>query len=120
MARWLFLWIAILVCLAASWQATSASAQARRDPAGADAPNSGGPKWREANAPGRVASNPDAGTADNQRPLRAVPTGPPRAPIAQVRRGSGNLPNDTTGDWREYDISPYTARVTSTNKPEEA
>jgi hypothetical protein len=30
------------------------------------------------------------------------------------------LPNDYGQVWREYDISPYTARVTSTNKPEQA
>jgi len=30
------------------------------------------------------------------------------------------LPNDHGQVWREYDISPYTVRVTSTNRPEQA
>jgi hypothetical protein len=43
-----------------------------------------------------------------------------RGPIARVTPGSGNLPNDAGQEWRDYDISPYTARVTSTNRPEQA
>ena len=34
--------------------------------------------------------------------------------------GSGTLPNDAGQVWREYDISPYTARVTTTKRPEQA
>ncbi len=45
---------------------------------------------------------------------------PPRASIAQVTNGTGTLPNDGGQVWREYDISPYTTRVTSTNRPEQA
>jgi hypothetical protein len=37
---------------------------------------------------------------------------------ARVTSGSGTLPNDKGQVWREYDITPYTARVTSTNRPE--
>lgn len=43
-----------------------------------------------------------------------------RAPIARVSAGPGALPNDAGQEWREYDITAYTARVTSTNKPEQA
>ena len=43
-----------------------------------------------------------------------------RAPIARVTKGSGTLPNDHGQVWREYDISPYTYRVTSTKRPEQA
>ncbi|MGD9722832.1 MAG: hypothetical protein AB7O59_15970 [Pirellulales bacterium] len=43
-----------------------------------------------------------------------------RGPIARVTPGSGTLPNDAGQEWRDYDISPYTARVTSTNQPEQA
>jgi len=43
-----------------------------------------------------------------------------RRPIARVTKGSGTLPNDHGQVWREYDISPYTLRVTSTNRPEQA
>jgi hypothetical protein len=37
-----------------------------------------------------------------------------------VTEGPGTLPNDGGQVWREYDITPYTARVTSTNRPEQA
>jgi hypothetical protein len=37
-----------------------------------------------------------------------------------VTKGSGTLPNDQGQVWREYDISPYTARVTTTTQPEQA
>ena len=40
--------------------------------------------------------------------------------LARVTTGSGTLPNDRGQLWREYDISPYTLRVTSTNRPEQA
>src|SRR5690606_20721898 len=43
-----------------------------------------------------------------------------RQPIARVRTGSATLPADAGQIWREYDIAPYTLRVTSTNRPEQA
>lgn len=44
----------------------------------------------------------------------------PRVSRAQVTSGDGTLPNSHGQVWREYDIMPYTARVTSTNRPEQA
>lgn len=43
--------------------------------------------------------------------------GPTRA---RVTKGSGTLPNDQGQVWREYDIRPYTLRVTNTARPEQA
>jgi len=37
-----------------------------------------------------------------------------------VTNGMGSLPNHHGQVWREYDISPYTARVTTTKRPEQA
>ena len=37
-----------------------------------------------------------------------------------MTNGSGSLPNQHGQVWREYDISPYTTRVTSTKRPEQA
>jgi hypothetical protein len=37
-----------------------------------------------------------------------------------VSSGEGVLPNEHGQIWREYDISPYTAHVTSTSHPEQA
>jgi hypothetical protein len=56
----------------------------------------------------------------------AVPSGtpvakaPPATPVARVSTGSGSLPNENGQLYREYDISPYTLRVTSTHRPEQA
>lgn len=38
----------------------------------------------------------------------------------RVTAGSGQLPNTRGQVWREYDISPYTSKVTTTEKPEQA
>jgi hypothetical protein len=39
---------------------------------------------------------------------------------ARVSGGTGTLPNEHGQIWREYDISPYTLRVTTTERPEQA
>lgn len=44
----------------------------------------------------------------------------PGGPVARVTAGSGQLPNEHGQVWREYDISPYTLRVASTKRPEQA
>lgn len=43
-----------------------------------------------------------------------------RPTAARVSSGNGTLPNNHGQVWREYDISPYTLRVTSTKRPEQA
>ncbi len=61
--------------------------------------------------------------AAGARPLEPTlaPNGAARAPIrATVTKGTGTLPNDQDQLWREYDIRPYTSKVTTTNKPEQA
>jgi hypothetical protein len=40
--------------------------------------------------------------------------------ITRVSKGSGQLPNQHGQLWREYDISPYTLRIDSTTRPEQA
>lgn len=42
------------------------------------------------------------------------------AAVARVTKGAGVLPNDHGQVWREYDISPYTARVKQVERPEQA
>jgi hypothetical protein len=39
---------------------------------------------------------------------------------AKVSSGNGTLPNQQGQVWREYDITPYTLRVTTTGRPEQA
>jgi hypothetical protein len=45
---------------------------------------------------------------------------PAKRPLTHFTTGNGTLPNDAGQIWREYDISPYTTRVTSTKRPEQA
>lgn len=82
--------------------------------------------------PGPVAPSPagaptalPAGTAPATLPSAVAPAAAPaapvaRAPIARVTAGPGTLPNSHGQIWREYDITPYTARVTTTKRPEQA
>jgi hypothetical protein len=43
-----------------------------------------------------------------------------RVSVARVTKGTDSLPNKHGQVWREYDISSYTVRVTSTKRPEQA
>jgi len=56
--------------------------------------------------------------------ITPVPNAPPPTESiitrAGVSKGSGTLPNDQGQVWREYDIRPYTSRVTNTERPEQA
>ncbi|MHB8898531.1 MAG: hypothetical protein ACYC6Y_07265 [Thermoguttaceae bacterium] len=67
-----------------------------------------------------------AATAEPTRPAPAADANPALAgsaapaPVARVSMGQGALPNDQGQLWREYDISPYTLQVASTNRPEQA
>jgi len=62
---------------------------------------------------GASPSQPWSGPASNS----ALAPGTTRA---QVSKGAGSLPNDHGQVWREYDISPYTIRVESSQHPEQA
>ncbi|HEY2760161.1 MAG TPA: hypothetical protein VGI75_05445 [Pirellulales bacterium] len=75
--------------------------------------SSGG--WRPSSAAPPMGATPPA----NNGTLQTV-SASPRTSIARVSSGSGTLPNDAGQVWREYDITPYTLRVTSTNRPEQA
>ncbi len=117
--------------------AAMAHAQARRDTSalaaqGAAVANQGATsappaatdtnsRWRP---PGIVNTSQPPATAaaplPNRSAVRPLSPASARAPIARVTTGSGTLPSDAGQQWRDYDISRYTARVTSTNRPEQA
>jgi len=65
--------------------------------------------------PASSASNPSAADATIPRRLEEA-----RTPIASVTNGTGRLPNEHGQVWREYDISEYVLRVSSTKRPEQA
>ncbi|HEY5314978.1 MAG TPA: hypothetical protein VIK18_20770 [Pirellulales bacterium] len=69
---------------------------------------------------GPISTGPSStGSTTPIEPLRTI-SNPPRRHIAAVTQGPATLPNEQGQVWREYDISPYTVRVTSTNRPEQA
>ncbi len=125
------------IAAAAVLLAASTQAQTRRDaPSTADATRpttaaakepadaqpipttTGGAKWRTPSGVLRASNetpiSPDGG--DLAKPLNITA----RQPVARVTKGPDSLPSDAGQEWRDYDISPYTARVTSTNRPEQA
>jgi hypothetical protein len=67
--------------------------------------NSSGPGTANLGASGRAVSS-DVAAA--------------KAPVTTVTKGAGVLPNDQGQIWREYDLRPYTSRVTNTERPEQA
>jgi hypothetical protein len=56
-----------------------------------------------------------SGAADSAKAAEAL-----HRPAARITEGSNTLPCTHGQVWREYDISPYTLRVTTTNRPEQA
>jgi hypothetical protein len=85
-------------------------------------------RWHSPERSPRVATgsgvNPAAQAAPNTNlaPIEALApvNTPAAAPIAKVKHGAESLPNERGQVWREYDISPYTLRVTTTKRPEQA
>jgi len=97
-------------------------------------------RWRAAGTgapPGGMSSSFTPNTSlfpgSNPAPSPLAPTGGRILPIepmvpfsrdtrrlAKVTSGNGTLPNAAGQVWREYDITPYTLRVTTTQRPEQA
>ena len=97
--------------------------------------NSFSGNWR---SPGDTSTNirasgaqPAAGTIPGNVASGTQPAGPvglpirppatlPKRPIAKITNGSGALPNDRGQVWREYDITGYTSRPSTSARPEQA
>ncbi len=70
-------------------------------------------------APSRLhAQDPASGRPPANQTTVTAASAP--ASVARVTKGSGVLPNESGQVWREYDISPYTARVKQVERPEQA
>ena len=79
--------------------------------------------WRAAGEhTARAATISDDQPEPSVTPVSAsLPTAKPaKKPSKPSSGGNKTLPNDAGQIWREYDISPYTARVTTTKRPEQA
>src|SRR6476661_3579009 len=85
-------------------------------------PGNGDAKAQVAAAPERAKPQPAAPAGDITPVAGTAPatSAIPGATRAQVSKGSGALPQDKGQCWREYDIRPYTQRVTTTARPEQA
>lgn len=89
-------------------------------------PRPGVSGWHTPSSTGTLSTGPQPGIAHNNqklptgRPLTQPQASNPRPSRAQVTEGSGKLPTDHGQVWREYDISPYTLRIQSTKRPEQA
>jgi hypothetical protein len=85
-------------------------------------PSSGPNGVRVARNPADISGGPIGGGQGGLAPLEPLKqiTTSPRKPISRVTAGPATLPNEQGQVWREYDISSYTMRVTTTNRPEQA
>jgi hypothetical protein len=118
--------VGLLAAVAAAQTPKNSSADKTEPVTGA----SSTPRWRpntrpvvadagaEAAAPRYRGPANDAGEGDVTEGEIAPP--PPKKSAARVIGGRGSLPAGDGQIWREYDISPYTSRVTSTARPEQA
>lgn len=130
----------IIVSLAGNLPALAQAPRRAADTpdAAADADPESGANWKKnprSSADADAAAADDAGGPPRARisrgaerlPRREAKSGDddqkpaaPRRPLAKVTTGKPNLPTGDGQVWREYDISGYTARVTATNRPEQA
>lgn len=79
--------------------------------------------WRSTNEqqpPAAPAPEPAAPNLFDRSVRPAAALQPIRSSSGVVQRRVPVLPNDAGQVWRDYDIGTYTARVTSTNRPEQA
>ncbi|MCG8585568.1 MAG: hypothetical protein MI757_12730 [Pirellulales bacterium] len=70
----------------------------------------------------KTESQPVARVASNETPakLRPIAKVAAREPIARVTKGIGTLPNEHGQVWRDYDITPFTNRLSSVKRPQQA
>jgi hypothetical protein len=79
--------------------------------------NPAGSDWRAASPD---AASPAAPVTPAAATLPATAPAPARPSALRVTTGKDTLPNEQGQVWREYDITPYTSRVTTTKRPEQA
>lgn len=87
----------------------------------ASTPTESNVQWRapKKGLPGVTPTALREGAAVASRPTESIAR--PITPTAtRVTPGDGKLPTDRGQVWREYDIRPYTSKVTTTEKPEQA
>jgi len=90
-----------------------------RSPAGnSAAPNRYGARTADTRNTAAALASPVTPSGDSPNGSATLSGG--RTTHAKVTKGSRTLPNKHGQVWREYDISPYTLRIQSTNHPEQA
>jgi hypothetical protein len=123
MLRHIFMATLLVFGVAASIFAQGVSSSGGNSPSGGNTASS----WRQSSdATSRTANSPTANAStsqsDNSNLGNSNTSSSSESDRRSITRVNSNfrLPNDAGQIWREYDISPYTARVTSTKQPEQA
>lgn len=83
------------------------------------------PVWAQAPTAGKFRPPVEAGSKTSARAVEGTPTSPPatepgQAAAAKATAGPGVLPSDHGQFWREYDLAPYTSKIKTTERPEQA
>ncbi len=66
-------------------------------------------------------ANPPAGSSNGSTTAAGQGSQANGTPsITRVTKSMTKLPNDAGQVWREYDITPYTSRITGINDPQQA
>lgn len=97
----------------------AAQAPPTETPAAGPSPAAGSSGFRPAASPSPPPATREAQAGATDKPETFRPVEDPAAGL-NVTRGAGVLPNDAGQVWREYDISPYTAKITTTENPQRA
>ena len=77
--------------------------------------------WANAASSGEAAFRPaDEGRAPAAAVVPAPASSDAGSSAVRVTKGTGVLPHDHGQQWRQYDIRPYTSRISTTARPEQA
>lgn len=76
--------------------------------------------WASTALLGQETFRPVEGDRSPAATASAAGAGEAGTGAVRVTKGTGTLPNDHGQQWRQYDIRPYTSRVTTTTRPEQA
>jgi len=76
--------------------------------------------WRRAGETSETTARSDTASKSNDASAGTSDAATSSRSLARVNGSTATLPNQHGQVWREYDISPYTLRVTTTKRPEQA
>jgi hypothetical protein len=69
---------------------------------------------------GGPAGTLPTGTTRMAGPLAPIAVAQGEPTLGRITKGTGTLPNDGGQVWREYDLTPYTSKISGVDKPQQA